>query len=568
VSRRLITRPQPQGPRKPIYSGVAGQIAKAVDTVVGTFAPRIVHEWRKARVRSAALVAYEAARINRTNPGARTSSADLETLNSLPELRARSREMVRDDAHAATVMRIHEECIVGEGIRAQATCTPETTGATQAECDRWNLEVDQAFAQWCDEADATEVGDFYELQSLMLRECLVNGDGLAQTVIDGDRLLVGLIDADRLESPSLIDTMTMRGGVELGARGQPVAYHVYDNHPDEVSFGGTHTIRRIPRFSGGLQVMCHFYRRDRAGGTRGVPLLTPALISTKQLHHYLDSELVAARAASNFALFISRTPQKEDAEFLPVQESEEAVGADYHEYLEPGTIQYLNEGEMPHAFNPNRPGTSFDPFVTRLLRAITASSGLSYEMVARDFARMNLSSARALLREMKRGFDLTRKRLVRAFCRPMRDNAVRWMVSQGIITPPTAWIDDPRPFLQCNWIAPVFGMVDPQTDTATAVARVHANLSDPYHEAAAQGRNAEEVLRARAAFLAKQRDIEQEFGLPAGSLNSGAVPIQQTAGTAPGLGGEDEDEQEDEDEDEAEQVDDQDQDDETEEPDQ
>lgn len=134
---------------------------------------------------------------------------------------------------------------------------------------------------------------------------------------------------------------------------------------------------------------------------------------------------------------------------------------------------------------------------------------------------------------------------MRAFCRPMRDNAVRWMVSQGIITPPTAWIDDPRPFLQCNWIAPVFGMVDPQTDTATAVARVHANLSDPYQEAAAQGRDAEEVLRARAAFLAKQREIEQEFGLPPGSLNSGAVPIQQTAGTPPGLGADDDNETQD-----------------------
>ena len=49
--------------RQPIYAGISGAIARAIDGAVGMVAPRMVHEWRKARVRSSALVAYEAARI-------------------------------------------------------------------------------------------------------------------------------------------------------------------------------------------------------------------------------------------------------------------------------------------------------------------------------------------------------------------------------------------------------------------------------------------------------------------------------------------------------------------------
>jgi capsid protein len=109
--------------------------------------------------------------------------------------------------------------------------------------------------------------------------------------------------------------------------------------------------------------------------------------------------MIAARAASNFAMFIKRTATTEDPDIFPVRGTSQATEREYHQELEPGIIEYLNEGEEPVEFAPNRPGTAFDPFVMRMLRSIAASTGLSYEIVARDFGRMNLSSARAMLRE-------------------------------------------------------------------------------------------------------------------------------------------------------------------------
>lgn len=510
--------------RKPIYTGVAGRLARAVDSAVGLVAPRLAHEWRKARVKSAALVAYESARITRQNPKTESGSADSEILPDLRKLRDLSRTLIRDDAHAATTINIHEECIVGEGIRPQSSCTPEATGLSEQECEDWKRACNAEFERWSDEeADATQVGTFYDLQSLALRCYLQDGDAIGHAVVGSNGTIsCELIDADRVESPGFTDTQTIRGGVELGAQGQRVAFHILPNHPDDTFVGSPWSMipTRVPATDErGYSIVQHVFKRGRAGQTRGVPLLTPSLLYNRHLHHYLDSELIAARAASNFALFIKRNVTSTDADIFPVQDDEQATGQQFHEVLEPGIIEYLNEGEEPVAFNPNRPGNAFEPFVARVLRAISASSGLSYEVVCRDFGRMNLSSARAMLREIKRGFDLTRRRLVRAFCRPWWGNVIRAAVGAGRLRPPAKlWFDNQRAFLAAEWVSPAYGMVDPETDVKGSMLAVDANLSDQWTEAQKHGLDAEQVLLRRARFHKRAREIELQYGLEPGTL--------------------------------------------------
>jgi capsid protein len=144
---------------------------------------------------------------------------------------------------------------------------------------------------------------------------------------------------------------------------------------------------------------------------------------------------------------------------------------------------------------------------------------------------MNLSSARAMLRECRRGFDKMRKRLVRMFCRPWYGNVIRAAVGAGRLRPPAQWLDRTAAFLSHRWVPPTYGMVDPKTDVEASVAAVAANLSDPYEEAAKQGRDAEQTLEARARFLVKAKEIEERDGLEAGVLtrepNAPSPPANQ-----------------------------------------
>lgn len=523
--------------RPPIYSGVAGILAKAVDTTVGVFAPRLVHRFQVARAKSAALLAFEAARISRTNPREPTLSADADILPDLQKLRDLSRALIRDDAHAASSVDILEENIVGAGLTAQPACTPKATGLSPEACEEWNEACREAFATWAEEeADAAKHGTFAELQALVLRTFVTDGEAFAHTVFGGDgTIAIEIIDSDRIESPGQFDTRTIRGGVEIDKHGAAVRYHVLKDHPNDTFFGGGGAAREsvaLPREDNGYAIMLHVFRKRRAGQTRGVPWVTPALGFAKHLHHYLDSEVIAARVAACYAMFIKKPISEIDQDVFPVVDNEQATGQSFLQELQPGQIEYLAEGEEPVPYTPNRPGTQFTAFVERILRAQCATMGLAYELVAKDFARMNLSSARAVLRECRRGFDLSRARLVRQFCRPTYQNVIRAKVQAGILTPPAGWLDNPRAFLACKWVAPAYGIVDPVTDTKGSVEAVAANVSTPQLEAAAQGLDAEQVLRDRAAFLAKARDIEVEFGLEPGVLTRAPNQPSQPSGAA------------------------------------
>ena len=540
----MRTRIRKGAKRQPIYSGVGGAIARTVDAAVGVVAPGLAHRMQLSRMKSSALIAYEAAEVSRTNPATRTNSADGEVLNDLPRLRELSRQMVRDDAHAASTLNILVESIVGDGITPQATCTPDATGMTAAQCSEWNSACMAEWTRWAsDDADATQVGTFYDLQELALRTYLQDGDAFGHVIVGGDGLLrVEMIDADRVDSPQGFDTVNVRGGVELGSHAEPVALHVLPYHPAD-SWAGTPygaKTERIAFADGNLSMVQHVFKRTRPLQTRGVPVLTPSLLYTRHLHHYIESERIAARAASNFALFIKRSVSATDADILPVQGTEATGGTEYHEQLEAGTIEYLNEGEEPVPFNPNRPGQAFDPFVTRLLRATAASCGLSYEHVARDFGRMNLSSARALLRETRRGFDLTRSRFNHQWNRPNYGNVIRVAVSAGRLRPPSRreYLNNPMAFLSHRWVPPAYAMMDPKTDVEASVMAVDANLATPFDEAARQGLDAEQVLRERARFIQRSYEIEDEFGLPRGTLlakkdGASSQPTQTPRSDAP-----------------------------------
>lgn len=534
--------------RRPIYSGWRGRIASAVDAAVETFAPGLAHKMRVNRINNAAVVAYEGARFTRTNPMPQGSgSADSEAIPDLPNLRQMSRTLVRDDSHAAATINILVEFIIGEGVRPLSVCTPAATGMTDEQCRDWNAQVDRAWKEWAegDRADATGYGSYYQLQENALRTQLTDGDAIGHSLFERDGSIeIELIDADRIESPNYHDTKEIRGGVERNPRGREVAVHVLKDHPAD-SFAGAHSSesKRIEVRSGPLQVVQHVFHRGRPGQTRGVPILAPVLLSLRHLHHYLDSEVIGARAASNFALFIKRNVQRGDASLMPVAELDQnnQKVQHYHEALEAGTIEYLNEGEEPVSFNPNRPGNAFEAFVMRLLRSSAAATGLSYEAVARDYGRMNLSSARTLINQMRRGFAMTLGRFNFQWNRPHRENFIRHQVATGRLVPPDrrAFLSNPQAFLATRWVSPAFPLMDPMKDYVAAAFAIENNLASPMEKAAEFGVDPVQVLEDKAKLAKAAQEIEEREGLKPGTLTAKSSAPRTPPGDGPPKPGQD-----------------------------
>lgn len=541
---------RPGAKRQLIYHGASGLVARAVDAAVGAFAPGLAHRMRVARVKSSALLAYEAAKVDRLQPAPKSLSADGEILPDLDTLRARARQMVRDDAHAAAIVRTAEDNIVGTGIRPQACVDADEVGLDAASVAEWNRACEREFDRWSSSvADASRNGTFYDLQRLVVRTRKVDGEALCHAIVGGDGLVAcELIDVDRLGHPWQNNTDTMRGGVEIGTHGEPVAYHILDGHPDDPGMvRAAHKMRRVLASNGSISIVQHVFRKERPGQTRGVPDFASSMAFKQHLHGYLTSEVIAARAASNYALFIKRQVDATDPDVLPVQPTEAGQTAEYHETIEPGTIQYLNEGEDPVPFSPNRPGAQFDSFVTRMLRAISSSQGMAYELVCKDFGGMNYSSARAMLLEVRRTFDAERALLVHQFCMPWWSNVIRSAIAAGRLPAPQGFADDPDAWLRVRWVAPAYGWVDPTKEIEASQQAVAANLSTPYEEAARGGGEAEANLLARARFLARAAELEREYGLNPGSLTQVAASQQQSMAVSEADAEDDEDELDDED---------------------
>ena len=514
--------------RRPIYQGVHGRIAKAIDSTVGLIAPGIAHRMQTRRMKSEALLAYEAATVDRVMPRERTQSADAESLPGLSTMRARSRRQAQDDSHAASVVDVYVDAVVGQGIKPQSACTVESTGAAESQVTEWRKECESYFQKWANtEADASGHGTFYDLQALVARTRKVDGECFTHAVVGGDQTLaIETIDADRIINPKhQDDSSTLRGGIYVDTMMRPQGYYVALTHPDGMEFWKNSDTKYIVANDSDLSVMQHTFRRHRPGQSRGVPDSASAASYVEHLHHYLQSEIIGARAAANYAMFIKKSVNASDSDIIPVQGEEATGDLAYHEKLEAGTIAYLNEGEEPVPFNPNRPGAS-DTFVVRMLRAIAASNGMSYERMTRDFGGMNYSSMRGQLKEEQRGFDRDRALLVRLFCHPWWRNVIRHGVQTGALTPPSQYLDNPTPWLAVDWIPPAYGWVDPMKEIKAAKEAIDANLSTPWHEAGRAGLDPVEILERKAQFAQQATRIEHEYGLVPGVLTGVASSLE------------------------------------------
>jgi lambda family phage portal protein len=167
-------------------------------------------------------------------------------------------------------------------------------------------------------------------------------------------------------------------------------------------------------------------------------------------------------------------------------------------------------GESITSFNPQRPSATFEPFVDRILRAISAALGLPYELVAKDFSKTNYSSARAALLEARRYFKVRQEWLAQKLCQPVWEMLLEEAYLRGEIDagnfyekgrPMPAWV-------RARWIAPGWSWVDPLKEVKASREAIAGNISSLADEVAGQGKDWEEILEQRAREEQKRKELD------------------------------------------------------------
>lgn len=494
--------------------------SNVVDRTIELFSPQKAVERKAARTINEQFSQYKGAQSNRLNSSWSVSSgsADYDLLPDLPVLRERSRELLRNDPHAASLVNTMVDNIVGTGIRPQAQIDAEALGLSEEEAAKLAKACEKAFSKWMQYADVGRRMNFYDIQSQAMRSIIVNGESLILPVrverkFSPYDLAIEVIEPDRIEAPGEMDQVNGRfkrlSGIELGKNGYPHAVWVKVSHPGDGIFerSSDNRYRKIlfTNADGDLQVL-HLMNQNRPGQTRGEPMMASAMQAFKDLSSYTEAVITKERVAACHTLFIS----KQDAYSSALNRSDEILNKQRIEEISPGQINYLQPGEEVSFGNPpaNNSAT-YDAFVTRNLRTIGASLGLPYELISKDFSQTNYSSARAALLESRRVFGKWQQYLINHLCSPIYEMVIEEAWLRGEI--PIKDFDSNRYELtRSRWIPPSYGWIDPLKEIKAAQLAIETGLSSLSIEAAAQGRDWESIVEQRAREEALRQELTGE----------------------------------------------------------
>ena len=496
------------------------RFAKFADDMVSVISPR--RALIRQQYRAASAFAYEGASTHRINGpwGTLEGSADADILNDLPNLRARSRELHRDDPTAASIMQTIVDNTVGKAIRAQSRPDLETLGIEPADARDFVFAAERTFSRWCLRVDVQGKLDFLALQRLALRQILENGEAFLvrnTRPIGPSREFShcwDVVEADRIESPNNVDRLQtdknqIRSGIEIRKDGTPVAYWVRVGHPGDGKYDNFKSKRsrwrRIPAFDlDGRPNVLHIFETIRPFQTRGVPLFAPVLTKLANFNRFEEAAIVRERIAACFAAFV-RTDGDLAQAALKSSKRTNASGQ-REEELEPGIIKYLAPGQSVEFGNPSGLGQQYEPFVARNLRQIGAAIGLPYELVSKDFSKSNFSNARAAFLEARRLFVRYQQMIIAKLCRPSWNLVLEESELRGFI-PQVGMMDQFSSWSKSHWVAPGWGWVQPEKDIAASEKAIAVGVSTLSDEAAEQGRDWEEILEQQARENQRRREL-------------------------------------------------------------
>lgn len=466
---------------------------------------------------------------------------------NLPLLRNRSADQAINTPVGAAAIQTSAIHTVGAGLKVFPRIRYLELGISHEEARAWQKKARREFDLWAasKHCDLYRRNNFYDLQDIAYESYLVDGDAFAlfrrkaPTSYMPYSLRLQILEGNRISNPmdgsfpgalgpysvEMISPETgnrIVSGVEIDTDGAVEAYWVCNKvQGDPVDIARLEKWVRVKAF-GDLSGMpnivqiCHDLRSEQY---RGIPYLAPVIETLKQVSRYTNAELTAAIIKSFFALFFTNNPTGSNEMPAPDAWAGEegrdpnAPVVDVSEYgLGPGTLNALPAGVDVKAVDAGRSMSTFDPFVSQLIKQIGAAIGVPYEVIMKNFTS-SYSASRAAMLQAWEEFKLRRTWFARDFCQPVYETWLTEAVAIGRIEAPGFFEDPAVRAAWCNadWYGPTMSILDPVKDITGSALRVQYGLSTREREAAEMtGTDFEENLDQLAWEQARIR----ELGLP------------------------------------------------------
>ena len=493
-----------------------------------------IGNWLKPAPRPAAQPtrrSYAAAQSNRLTEGwtSLNLSANAELHGNLDTLRARSRQLCRDNDYAKKFLQLVATNIVGpEGFRHQA----RVYNAPKQPDTPANEAIEAAFARWCQPgvADATGRHSFQGLCDLVIRSAARDGEWLVR-IIRGKaagnpwQLALQVLDADRLDTaynrPAAEGQNQIRMGVEVNNLGRPVAYHLRAQSVNDPYQSVQRTERqRVP-----ASEIMHGFRADRAEQLRGVPWMHASMPRLNNLSGYEEAAIVNARVGASKMGFLTKnadTPEVNVAQAIGAEADDGSLTME----ADAGTIEQLPEGYKFEAFNPDYPTAMYADFVKAQLRAIASGLGVSYHALSGDLEGVSFSSIRSGTLEERDHWAVLQTWFRDGFLEPIYAEWMRNALGFGLITTangsalPAGKIEK---FSAHAFIGRRWDWVDPLRDIQADITAMDAGLTSPQAIVAKLGQDYEDTL----VEIQAAQELRKKLGI-APRVTPNGQPMQPT----------------------------------------
>lgn len=495
--------------------------------------------------------AVEAYRGGRTWGGGEISlwrpsnlSADAAVLRDAAKVRARARDLVRNNPHARNAVRMNRDAVSGSGLKLSLKIDWRTLGLRSIEeAAAWQDEVTrewEAYAEGYDySADARRQATFSQLFQLVDQTEYTDGEALAVVEMKAGvlpyRTCLNIIDVDRLQNPvGHVDSDRLRGGVERDKNGAPIAYHIRDGHPLDAGVGITtlQSKRIVRRTPWGRPVVFHIYDQSRPEMTRGVSEFASVIVSMRMLGDYHEAELNTAITRAAYAAVIKTELDWSQAMAVigarggTAQTSGNPIFDQVSSYLH-GAGQYhaatdvtWQGSKIPHLL-PNESleviksdsgNSNFPEFEKAFIRHLAAGLGVEAHELAKNYADVNYSAARAALLSVWRTYRARRMRLISQLAMPFFGAWLEEAVQIGTVKLPSG-VDDflaaKRYLVRGTFIAWGKPMIDPMKERQAQMLGIQMGADTLEDICAEEGDN----WRDKVDQIAFERRYRESMGL-------------------------------------------------------
>jgi lambda family phage portal protein len=427
---------------------------KLIESTIAAISP--AWAYRRSQFRQA-MAAYEAATPGRLRKhGADNSSGDAVVGKAGAALRGYARQLEQNYDIAKGVLDVLVNNTIGPNGITREPLPRRKDGTIHEEFAIVLLALWQDYVR---RPEVTWEHDYPCAERLAARTWFRDGELLVQflqgSVVGLDHgtmvpFSFEMIEADQLPFDYDDEKKGITQGVERNAWGRARAYHVYKQHPGDLSSRWNLTTKRVSADN-----MLHPKMASRIKQARGVSVFASVMRRLEDLKDYEESERIAARVAAALTGYIKKG-QSENYSPPDGGGENRSIG------MKPGMIfDDLREGEDVGTIDSNRPSSLLTPFHDAMLRFTATGTGAGYSSISRNY-NGTYSAQRQELVEGWIHYQSISNLWIAQFSRPTWERFVQMCVASGAAPVPDDL--DLSTITSADFRGPAMPWIDPEKE--------------------------------------------------------------------------------------------------------